>query len=63
MFGSLGDLPHLRARARTVRPCPAAVEAYEEAYPAWRRIYRRQLEISEDGVLTPLWRAAGADVS
>ncbi len=63
MFGSFGDLPHLRTRARTVRPGPAAAEAYQAAYPAWQRIYRRQLEISEDGVLTPLWRAAGADVT
>jgi autoinducer 2 (AI-2) kinase len=63
MFGSLGDLPHLRARARTVLPDPAAVEAYDAAYPAWQEIYRRQLDISEDGVLTPLWRAAGADTA
>ncbi len=63
MFGSLAEVPGLRERARTFRPCPAAVEAYATAYPAWQEIYRSQLAISEDGVLTPLWRAAGADVA
>jgi autoinducer-2 kinase len=61
LFASLADVPGLRARAREVAPRPAAVAAYQETYPAWQEIYRRQLEISEDGVLRPLWRAAGAD--
>jgi autoinducer 2 (AI-2) kinase len=63
MFGSLADLPRLRDRTRTVLPDPHAVKVYETAYPAWQEIYRRQLEISEDGVLAPLWRAAGVDIA
>jgi hypothetical protein len=36
------------------------VARYDERYPAWREIYARMLGISEDGLLSPLWRAAGA---
>jgi hypothetical protein len=34
--------------------------AYDEQYASWREIYRRMLEITDDGLLNPLWRAAGA---
>ena len=44
---------------RTVEPEAAAVEAYAALYPQWRELYRRQLEISEAGLVRPLWRAAG----
>jgi len=50
----------LRRRAATFEPGPAAAAAYDEHYAAWREIYRRMLAISEDGLLNPLWRAAGA---
>ena len=29
-------------------------------YATWREIYRRMLDITDDGLLNPLWRAAGA---
>jgi autoinducer 2 (AI-2) kinase len=60
-FGSLTDVPGLRARERTVEPDRRAVAAYRDAYPTWQEIYRRQLAIVEDGGLRPLWRGAGAD--
>jgi autoinducer-2 kinase len=63
MFASARDVPGLAARARRVEPDPAAVEVYARAYPAWRASYDRLLELSEDGVLRPLWRAAGADLA
>ena len=50
----------LRRRPATFEPGPAAAAAYDEHYAAWREIYRRLLDITEDGLLTPLWRAAGA---
>jgi autoinducer 2 (AI-2) kinase len=50
----------LRRRAATFEPGPAAAAAYDEHYAAWRQIYRRLLDITEDGLLNPLWRAAGA---
>jgi hypothetical protein len=36
------------------------VSAYHDGYATWRQVYARMLELSEDGLLRPLWRAAGA---
>jgi len=62
--GTYADLAEpqesLRRRAATCEPDPAAVAAYDERYAAWREIYRRMLDLTEDGLLSPLWRAAGA---
>jgi autoinducer 2 (AI-2) kinase len=58
--GLLEPRPALRGRAATFEPDPAAVAAYDERYAAWREIYRRMLDITDDGLLVPLWRAAGA---
>ena len=61
LYSSLTELgPHLRRRGATFEPDPAAVAAYGQRYPAWREIYARMLAISEDGLLNPLWRAAGS---
>jgi len=62
--GSYADLteprPGLRRRAATFEPGRAAAAAYDQRYAAWRELYRRMLDITEDGLLNPLWRAAGA---
>jgi hypothetical protein len=34
---------------------------YDERYRRWLELYSRMLALSEDGLLNPLWRAAGAD--
>jgi autoinducer-2 kinase len=47
----------LRAYAATYEP--GETTDYDEHYHAWREIYRRMLDITEDGLLRPLWRAAG----
>jgi autoinducer-2 kinase len=61
LYSGLTDLGgELRKRAATFEPQPAAVAAYHESYARWREIYPRLLELSEDGLLNPLWRAAGA---
>jgi autoinducer 2 (AI-2) kinase len=52
--------PALRRRAAAFDPDPAAAAAYDERYAAWREVYRRMLDITDDGLLRPLWRAAGA---
>jgi autoinducer-2 kinase len=52
--------PRLRRRAATFEPSPAAVTVYADRYEAWRQIYKRMLAITQDGLLSPLWRAAGA---
>jgi autoinducer 2 (AI-2) kinase len=44
---------------RTFEPQPAAVAAYDELYEQWLELYRRALELSEAGLVRPLWRAAG----
>jgi autoinducer-2 kinase len=61
LYARLTELePELRKRAATFEPDPAAVSAYHDGYAAWRQIYPRMLELSEEGLLSPLWRAAGA---
>jgi autoinducer-2 kinase len=44
---------------RTCEPDPAAHRAYTDLYEQWRRVYAHALELSENGLLRPLWRAAG----
>lgn len=44
---------------RTFMPRPALTAIYDELYDRWIEIYRRSLEISEAGLVRPLWRAAG----
>ena len=52
--------PALRRRAATFEPDQATAAAYDEQYAAWREIYQRMLDITDEGLLNPLWRAAGA---
>ncbi len=60
LYSSLTELDgELRKRVATFEPRPAAVAAYDERYAAWQQIYPRMLGLSEDGLLNPLWRAAG----
>jgi len=44
---------------RTVMPDPAAHAIYTALHARWLEVYARQLDISEAGLLRPLWRAAG----
>jgi autoinducer 2 (AI-2) kinase len=55
-----GPRSGLRRRAATFEPDRAAAAVYDQRYAAWREIYQRILDITEDGLLNPLWRAAGA---
>ncbi len=61
IYSSLTELePALRQRAATFEPRPEAVAVYDDSYARWRQIYPRMLELSEDGLVNPLWRAAGS---
>ncbi len=61
LYSSLTDLEdELRTRAAVFEPDPGAMSAYSRGYAAWREIYPRMLRLSEEGLLNPLWRAAGA---
>ena len=43
----------------TFAPQPEAVSIYNELFDRWLELYRRSLEMSEAGLVRPLWRAAG----
>jgi autoinducer 2 (AI-2) kinase len=59
IYSSLDDVDRLVRFERTVEPDPVAVAAYDDLYPAWLEAYGRLLELAADGVVRPLWRAAG----
>ena len=61
IYSSLTELESdLRPRSRTHLPDAAAVAIYDERYARWRQVYQRMLTLCDDGLLNPLWRAAGA---
>jgi autoinducer 2 (AI-2) kinase len=45
---------------RTVEPDRAACSAYDEHYARWSAVYPRILQLSEEGLLRPMWWPAGA---
>jgi autoinducer-2 kinase len=45
---------------RTFEPNPGAHETYRTLYDQWRQVYDRSLAMVEEGMLRPMWRAAGA---
>jgi autoinducer-2 kinase len=59
VYSSLADAADLVRFDRTVEPEPVAVEQYKGLYEQWHEVYGRMLDISEDGAVRPLWRAAG----
>jgi autoinducer-2 kinase len=44
---------------KTIDPEPATHNLYLELYQRWTRAYEGELALAEQGVLRPLWRAAG----
>jgi autoinducer-2 kinase len=61
IYGSLADLESgLRKRAATFDPGADAVSRYIDSYARWQQIYQRMLALCDEGLLNPLWRAAGA---
>jgi autoinducer 2 (AI-2) kinase len=60
VYDDAGDAAEQITRfERTVEPQAEAVAAYDELYGRWSELYRRSLELSEAGLVRPLWRAAG----
>jgi autoinducer 2 (AI-2) kinase len=45
---------------RTFEPSAEAHAVYDERYAAWRALYPRILDLSESGLLRPMWWPAGA---
>ena len=61
IYDGLTDLePELRKRTAIFEPAVAAVSAYHDGYARWQQVYQRMLALSDEGLLSPLWRAAGA---
>jgi autoinducer-2 kinase len=48
---------------RSVEPDPAARAKYDALYPRWSELYTRILDLSEAGLLRPMWWPAGADAA
>jgi autoinducer 2 (AI-2) kinase len=46
---------------QTFEPQPDAQTTYNERYATWRATYPRILDLSESGILPPMWWPAGAD--
>jgi autoinducer-2 kinase len=44
---------------KTIDPDPQAHDRYEDLYARWMRVYEGELALVEQGLLKPLWRAAG----
>jgi len=60
LYESVGDVAGRIARfERTVEPSPEAHAAYRDLYEQWLDVYERSLELSEAGIVRPLWKAAG----
>ena len=45
---------------RTFEPDGDAQGTYDRLYDQWRQVYERSLAMVEDGLVRPMWRAAGA---
>jgi autoinducer 2 (AI-2) kinase len=55
-----GAIARVVQRERTFEPEAVAVARYDELYASWRELYLRALDLSEAGLVQPMWRAAGA---
>jgi autoinducer 2 (AI-2) kinase len=44
---------------KTFEPDEAASRLYQDLYGRWSRVYQRSLDMVEEGLVQPLWRAAG----
>ncbi|MFI5262643.1 MAG: FGGY-family carbohydrate kinase, partial [Candidatus Limnocylindrales bacterium] len=45
---------------RSFRPDPATRAVYDAAFASWSVVYQRVLQLSEEGLLRPMWWPAGA---
>jgi autoinducer-2 kinase len=43
----------------TLEPDPEIHSRYLDLYERWKHVYQADLGLVEDGLLKPLWRAAG----
>jgi autoinducer 2 (AI-2) kinase len=63
-YASLDDaIAQLVRFERSVEPNPAAREAYDAHFARWSELYGRMLDLSEAGLLRPMWWPAGANAT
>jgi autoinducer 2 (AI-2) kinase len=44
---------------RVIEPNLDAARKYVKLYDQWTKVYRRMIDLVEDGLTQPMWRAAG----
>jgi autoinducer-2 kinase len=59
IYSSLADASLLARIDKTIEPDAGVAASYDALYARWRDVYDRMLQLSEDGIVRPLWRAAG----
>jgi autoinducer-2 kinase len=59
IYSSLADAARLARIDKTIEPDAGVAASYDALYARWRDVYDRMLQLSEDGIVRPLWRAAG----
>jgi len=59
VYSSLADAAHLVRFDAPVEPERASATQYRQLYEQWREVYDRMLGLSDDGLVRPMWRAAG----
>jgi autoinducer 2 (AI-2) kinase len=60
LYASLSEVAGALVRfERTYEPDPATHAAYQEHFDRWSQVYPRILELSETGLLKPMWWPAG----
>jgi autoinducer-2 kinase len=61
IYGDLGEAARELVRfQRTFEPEASAQAVYDERFAAWQALYPRILDLSEAGLLRPMWWPAGA---
>ncbi|MBA2284735.1 MAG: autoinducer-2 kinase [Ktedonobacteraceae bacterium] len=50
---------HIVTFEKTFEPNEANSRLYQDLYGQWSRVYQRSLAMVEEGIIQPLWRAAG----
>jgi autoinducer-2 kinase len=59
LFRSFDDVDRLVRFEQVVEPDAAAAARYDELFDGWRRAYAGLLALADEGLVRPLWRAAG----
>ncbi len=60
LYHDLGDVTQsIVSFEKTYEPDPATHQLYQDLFEQWTHIYQRSLNMVEEGLVRPLWRAAG----